>query len=404
MFDIFPIKNGLENVAGFFCGGVNVGMKTNPANSGTSDIDGDVAFIRSDVLCDISAVFTKNKFAAAPIKHFRRYPNDFQTNFLLINSKNANAMTGDAGIKDIDSLFGCLRDKLPSIKNPVMSSTGVIGYRLDTKKIATAFEKFDFNAKNSDATSRAIMTTDKFKKEICFKVELEDGTFFHIAAICKGAGMINPAMATMLCFIITDANIPKSDMNELLGQSIEQSFNCISVDGDTSTNDTVFLLSSRLSNTYDKDAFAQALNRLTKHLALEILKDGEGSNKVVAFEVNGAESQEDALKASKALSNSLLVKTALFGEDPNWGRIASTIGASQIECDEEKLEIFYDDVLVYSKERPTLDKTIEEAANKVMKQESFKITCKLNLGDFSAINYGCDLSYEYVKINADYRT
>jgi glutamate N-acetyltransferase / amino-acid N-acetyltransferase len=404
MFDIFPIKNGLENVAGFFCGGVNVGMKTNPANAGTNDVDGDVAFIRSNVLCDISAVFTKNKFVAAPIKHFRKYPHDFQTNFLLINSKNANAMTGKKGIEDIDYLFGCLKDKLPTITNPIMSSTGVIGYRLNTQKISTAFDKFDFNAKNSDATARAIMTTDKFKKEICFKVELENGEFFHIAAICKGAGMINPAMATMLCFIITDANIPKTDMDELLGQSVEQSFNSISVDGDTSTNDTVFLLSSKLSNVYNKDAFTQALNRLTKHLALEILKDGEGANKVVAFEITGAKNKEDALKASKALSNSLLVKTALFGEDPNWGRIASTIGASQIECNEENLEIFYDNVLVYSKDKTTLDQKTEEAANKVMKQKSFKITCKLNSGDFSAISYGCDLSYEYIKINADYRT
>lgn len=397
MFDIFPLKNGLENVAGFFCDGVNVGLKKNST-------DGDVAFIRSDVLCEVSAVFTTNRFAAAPIKHFRKYPKNFKTNFILMNSKNANAMTGVAGVADIEDLFATLKTKLPSVQNPIMSSTGVIGYRLNKEKIASAFDKFDFNAKNSDATAHSIMTTDKFKKEICLKVELENGTSFHIAAICKGAGMINPAMATMLCFILTDANIPKADMDELLNKSVEQSFNCVSVDGDTSTNDTVLLLSSQKSNAYDKDAFAQALNRLTKYLSLEILKDGEGSNKVVAFEVNGAKTYEEALQASKALSNSLLVKTALFGEDPNWGRIASTIGASGIECSEESLEILYDNVLVYSKEKPSLDEATEIAANKVMKQESFKITCNLHIGQCSATSYGCDLSYEYVKINADYRT
>lgn len=397
MFDIFPIKNGFDNVAGFYCNGVNVGMKK-------SETDGDVAFIRSDEPCEVSAVFTKNRFAAAPIKHFLRYPKGFKTNFILMNSKNANAMTGEQGVKDIETLFGKLKEKLPTVQNPIMSSTGVIGYRINIEKIATAFDKFDFNSKDSDATARSIMTTDSFKKEICFKVDLKDGSSFHIAAICKGAGMINPAMATMLCFILTDAAIPKADMDELLIQSIDQSFNSISVDGDTSTNDTVLLMSSQKSNAYDKEAFKEALNQITKHLSLEILRDGEGSNKVVAFEVKGARCEEDAIKASKALSNSLLVKTALFGEDPNWGRIASTIGASEIECSEELLVIHYDDVLVYSKEQPSLDAQAEQKAAQVMKKESFKITCNLNIGDASFTSYGCDLSYEYVKINADYRT
>jgi len=404
MFDILPLKNGLSNVEGFFCSGVNVGMKTNLANSEDTDVDGDVAFIRSDEPCSISAVFTKNRFQAAPIKHFLRYGKKFKTNFILLNSKNANAMTGEDGIKDINNIFAKLKEKLPNIKNPIMSSTGVIGYRLKKDLICDAFNKFDFNASNSDATAKAIMTTDSFKKEICFRVELEDGSTFHIAAICKGAGMINPAMATMLCFILTDANIPKQDMDELLHDTIEQSFNTISVDGDTSTNDTVMLLSSNKNNAYDKDAFTEALNRITKHLSQEILRDGEGSNKVVAFEVKNALNIEEAKKASKALSNSLLVKTALFGEDPNWGRIASTIGASRITCKEEDLVISYDNVIVYSKENPSLDEETEQKAFKVMEQDSYRITCDVNAGSATYTSYGCDLSYEYVKINADYRT
>ncbi|WP_309499307.1 bifunctional glutamate N-acetyltransferase/amino-acid acetyltransferase ArgJ [Sulfurovum sp.] len=403
MFKLIPLENGLENVQGFFCGAANVGMRTKPVNPDTGDVDGDVSFIRSNKPCDISAVFTSNKFQAAPIKHFLKYPKDFQTNFVLINAKNANAMTGEKGIEDIETIMSSLSAKL-NVLNPVMSSTGVIGYRLPIAKIASAFDILDFNTANSHQTARAIMTTDAFKKELAYSVELADGGTFNIAAICKGAGMINPAMATMLCFIITDADIPKTDMDALLTASTEGSFNRISVDGDTSTNDTVMLLANKQSGNYNKEAFAEALNKIMFELAMLILKDGEGANKLVAFKVKGAINEEEAKRASMALSNSLLVKTALFGEDPNWGRIASTIGASGITCDDSTLSIHYDDLLIYSNEFRELDKLREEKAYKVMKQESFQITCDIGLGNASYTSYGCDLSYEYVKINAEYRT
>ena len=403
MFSITPLENGLENVQGFFCGATNVGMRTNPANSGVSDIDGDVAFIRSELPCDISAVFTSNTFQAAPIKHFQKYPKGFQTDFVLINAKNANAMTGEKGIEDIDSIMSTLATNQSAL-NPVMSSTGVIGYRLPIEKITSAFETLNFKGKNSHHAARAIMTTDSFKKELAYKVVLDNGEHFNIAAICKGAGMINPAMATMLCFITTDANIPKADMDELLTVATEGSFNRISVDGDTSTNDTVMLLSNKTSGNYHKQAFQEALNKIMFELAMLILKDGEGATKLVAFEVKGAKSEEEAKKASMALSNSLLVKTALFGEDPNWGRIASTIGASGIACNDETLTIYYDDLLIYSSTFRELDKVREDKAYVIMKQAQFKVTCDIGLGDGAYTSYGCDLSYEYVKINAEYRT
>jgi glutamate N-acetyltransferase/amino-acid N-acetyltransferase len=398
LFNIIELENGLENVQGFYCGATNVGMRPDKEQ-------GDVAFISSTTLCDISAVFTSNTFQAAPIKHFHKYPKDFQTNFVLINAKNANAMTGEKGVEDIDEIMCIAKNKYSTIVNPVMSSTGVIGYRLPINKISSAFNKLYFNnSRNSDAAARAIMTTDSFKKELAFKVELENGTSFNIAAICKGAGMINPAMATMLCFIITDADIPKADMNALLSLSTEESFNRISVDGDTSTNDTVMLLANKQSGNYNKEAFSQALNKIMFELAMMILRDGEGANKLVAFEVKGAKTLEDAKKASMALSNSLLVKTALFGEDPNWGRIASTIGASGIDCDDETLTIHYDDLLIYSSEFRELDKEREDKAYVIMKNDTFKVTCDIGLGEASYTSYGCDLSYEYVKINAEYRT
>jgi len=395
-FTITPLQNGLENIEGFFCDATNVGMRPNADQ-------GDLAFIRSETPCDIASVFTSNHFQAAPIKHYQQYPKDFQTNFILINAKNANAMTGKQGIKDIETILHALEGHT-DVLNPVMSSTGVIGYRLPVEKIISGFQKLDFYAKNSEETARAIMTTDTFKKELAYQVTLENGESFKIAAICKGAGMINPAMATMLCFIITDADIPKEQMHPLLKSGADSSFNRISVDGDTSTNDTVMLLTNRQSGVYCQDAFNAALKKIMFELAMMILKDGEGTTKVVAFTVKGAATTEEAKHAAIALSNSLLVKTALFGEDPNWGRIASTIGASGIQCDEDLLKIYYDDLLIYSSEQKELDKKREEEAYRIMKQEQFTVTCDIGLAEGSYTAYGCDLSYDYVKINAEYRT
>lgn len=393
MYDIKWLENGFENIGGFYFGGVNAGFKKE---------GNDLGFIRTDEPVDVSAVFTSNKFKAAPIRHFLKKGANFKTNFILLNSKNANAMTGEAGVGDIYEIFANLGKKINLI-NPIMSSTGVIGYRLNKEKISAAFSEFDFNSRDSNGVASAIMTTDSFKKELALSVKTKDGEF-KIAAICKGAGMINPALATMLCFILTDADIPKGDMDELLKEACKASFNAVSVDGDTSTNDTVMLLSSRESKIYDKEAFKEALNLITKELALMLVRDGEGATKVVEFEVCGALNLNDAEHAAKALSNSLLVKTALFGEDPNWGRIASTIGASGVECDEEELEIYYDDVLVYDKFHKELDAARETAAHEVMKKPSYKIRCNLNVGEAKFSAYGCDLGHKYVSINADYRS
>jgi len=403
MYKITPIEGGLAAVPGFYCDGVNVGMRTAPITPESLELDGDVAFIRSELPCDIAATFTTNRFPAAPIKHFQRYPKGFQTDFVLMNAKNANAMTGEKGIEDIETIFSALKEKI-NVHNPVMSSTGVIGYRLPVDKIVTAFDRFDFEAHNADATARAILTTDTFKKELAYEVTLSDGQTFRIAAIAKGAGMINPAMATMLSFIITDADIPKEEMDPLLREGVEASFNRISVDGDTSTNDTAMLLTHHSSGVYDRSAFQEALRQLMFELAMMILRDGEGSTKVVGFHIQGAASDEDARKAAVALSNSLLVKTALFGEDPNWGRIASTIGASGVACDEETLVIHYDDLLIYSAAQRELDAAREAQAYAVMQQAQFIISCNLGMGEGEYIAYGCDLSYDYVKINAEYRT
>ena len=393
MFTILPIKGYIDQIDGFYCDGIHAGLKPNGNN--------DLGFIYTQKPCTVAAIFTENRFQAAPLRHFLQYGEDFKTNFVLINSKNANALTGRKGIEDINKLFSQLDFELV---NPVMSSTGVIGNRLPIEKLVAGAKKFDITAKNGENLSKAIMTTDAYPKSCMYEVKLENGTSFKIGAIAKGAGMINPNLATMLCFICTDASAPYSDIKEALKVNSETTFNAISVDGDTSTNDTVMVLANGKSNAYNKDAFCEALRLVMHDMAMLMVADGEGAKKVAAFEVRNAATKEDAIKAAKALSNSLLVKTALFGEDPNFGRIASTIGASQIACDDEKLVISYNDVVVFNKGEICFDSIIEQKAADVLKKDQYKIICDIGLGDESFTAYGCDLGYKYVEINADYRS
>ena len=392
MYKLEKIEGGVCAAKGFFADGISAGLKPDGAK--------DMAFIYADTPCEIATVFTTNKMAAAPIKHAKA-KGEFQTNFILINSKNANAMTGDAGIVDIEEILSHLPKEA---YNPLMSSTGVIGVRLPKGKLIEGIKKFDLTQRNPHTAAQAIMTTDSFSKEIAYKVTLDDGSFFHIGAMAKGAGMINPAMATMLCFITTDADVPVTAMQRILDEEVITTFNAASVDGDTSTNDTVMLLSNAKSKAYDEEAFREALYEIMKHLAKQMVKDGEGATKLVTYQVSGARDDKEAEIVAKALSNSLLVKTALYGEDPNWGRIASTVGASGVECSEASLSISFEDVCVYEKGKLYFDEATEQKAAAVMQKEEFSISCDLGVGDGYFEAYGCDLGYEYVKINADYRT
>ncbi len=390
-FRITPISGGVCAVEGIYASGVNAGFKKEGF---------DLGYIRSDEEMKVAYLFTTNRFQAAPLKYVLR--KDIKTtNFILANSKNANAMTGEEGIKDIEEILAYLAEKT-EVKNPIMSSTGVIGVRLDKDKIKNGIDKFDFNEKNSEKFAKAIMTTDSFHKEIAFEVEGEFGKF-KIGGVAKGAGMINPQMATMLCFITTDANIPENEMKTLLSEVNEESFNAISVDGDTSTNDSVFLMTTGKA-PYDNEAFKEVLKQVMLKLATDIVRDGEGATKLVAFNVSGAKDSNEAKIAAKALANSLLMKTAIFGEDPNWGRIASTVGASGIECSENSITIKIGDVTLYEKGKILMTSEVEEKAHKIMKKDSFSINVDLGMGDGKFTAYGCDLSYEYVKINAEYRT
>jgi len=391
LYKIVQTTGGVCASDGFYADGISAGLKADGAL--------DMAFIYSDAECDIASVFTTNKMFAAPIKHFRA-KGSFKTNFILINSKNANAMTGQAGFDDIDDILtNCL-----NVTNPIMSSTGVIGVRLPKEKLINGLKQFDTSKRENINASKAIMTTDAFSKEIALNVTLDDGSSFSIGAMAKGAGMINPAMATMLCFITTDADVSKLEMQEILDEVTKTTFNAISVDGDTSTNDTVLLLSNAKSGAYEAEAFKEALFKVMHFLALEMVRDGEGATKLVTYKISGAKDNREAEIVAKTLSDSLLVKTALYGEDPNWGRIASTVGASGVEAYEEKLKISFDNFCVYDRGVLNFDGEMEKKCAIVMGHKKFTISCDLGVGEGSFKSYGCDLGHEYIKINADYRT
>lgn len=404
MFEIIPIKGGINAPQGFYADGVSAGLKP-PLSNGKNALD--VAFIYSEEPLKPFTLFTSNAFEAAPITHFKQYVQGKKSNFVLINTKNANAMTGQRGVQDVCEILDSLKARFDFVQNPIMASTGVIGQYLPKEKIINAFGGFEIFARDEYAHARAadaIRTTDAFSKEIALRVNLSNGESFCIGAMAKGAGMICPALATMLCFITTDALLPEDAGERILQECVKHSFNAISVDGDMSTNDSVFLFANGRSGAYDEQAFKEALSIVMHKLAMDMVADGEGASKLVAFEVCGAQGEAEAIKAAKALANSLLVKTALFGGDPNWGRIASTIGASGVKCAYESLSIAFDNVVVFDRGEICFDEEREALAAKVMQKESFKVSCDLGIGEGKFVAYGCDLGHEYVKINADYRS
>jgi glutamate N-acetyltransferase/amino-acid N-acetyltransferase len=359
-----------------------------------------------------AAVFTRNAFCAAPVqvakdnlKHKPRW--------LLINSGNANAGTGQQGM--VDALKSCsdVAEVVGGKANQVLPfSTGVIGQRLPVAKITGALTAAfgQLNTNNWDKAARAIMTTDTFPKGVTQTISL-DGHAVTINGIAKGAGMIQPDMATMLAFIGTDAKIAQIFLQKCLDTAVAQSFNLITVDGDTSTNDACVLLASGLSsapeitaNTENYQTFADAVMLVCKQLAELIIRDGEGATKLMRIVVDHAKSDEEAKRVGKTIAHSPLVKTAFFASDPNWGRILAAVGRAGVEnMVLEDVQIFLDDVCIV-RNGGVADDYTEAAGQKVMDQEEITITVKLGRGDCRQEVLTCDFSYDYVKINAEYRT
>ena len=360
-------------------------------------------------------VYTTNKVYAAPIDITRKHIANGNISAIIVNSGNANCYTKEDGIEKGLELAQLVADNLNiPLEDVAVASTGVIGRQMPMDILKPVAEKslsqLDNNRESANNAADAILTTDIVRKECAVEHELNDGTVFKVAGICKGSGMIAPNMGTMLGFITTDLKVPQDILQEALNKSIKKSFNMVVVDGDESTNDTVLLLSTNDVEGEIDENFQEALDYVCTSLAKQIARDGEGADKFMEVTASGAKSEEDAIRLSKSIVSSSLVKTALAGADPNWGRIISAMGYSGVDFDPEKVSISignrnHDVVIVDNGYVTTYDKPelLEEAEN-IMKEKTVIIKVDINDGDNSATAYGCDLTCEYVHINADYTT
>ena len=374
--------------------------------------DKDLVLIEIEEGGKTAAVFTQNLFCAAPVTLAKNHLKNSNPRFLLINSGNANAGTGDRGMKDAIKCCDMVADAGNcSVSEVLPFSTGVIGENLPINKFQNGIpEAVGQLHKNAWLNAgRGIMTTDTLLKGMSKQVDI-GGEAITITGVSKGSGMIRPDMATMLGFVATDANISKSTLQDCLHHAVEHSFNAITVDGDTSTNDACVMVATGQSkakeiqaNTSEYDVFKQAVTEVCEYLAQAIIRDGEGATKFVTIEVVNAISIDDAKKIAYTVAHSPLVKTALFASDPNWGRILAAVGRSGVKLDLERLEIFLNDVCIV-KNGGRADSYTEAQGQAVMSQEEIAIIVDLKDGDLSARVWTSDLSYDYVKINAEYRT
>lgn len=370
----------------------------------------DMALIYSKKPAQAAGVFTTNQIKAAPVKICMKRIKSGIAQALILNSGNANACTGQKGIEDAMLITEKMAEKINTKKEYVLPlSTGVIGLAMPMDKILPALDELVSNIGKvtpSDVAS-AIMTTDTFPK-LAFRQIEADNKIVTMLGICKGAGMICPNMATMLCTILTDASIESELIKESLQDAVRDSFNSITVDGDMSTNDTVLMLANGeagskkiVKNSSVWKLFRRSLNELCLDLAQMIVKDAEGGTKFVTITVTGAITSSDAKRVAKSVANSLLVKTALYGGDPNWGRIIAAAGYSGVPVKEEKIEIFINGICLFEKGLPTMK---EEELKSAIKQREIDILINLNVGKSSAKVFTNDLSEEYVRINSAYRT
>jgi len=404
------MKSSLTQVSGFRAIGVACGLKL----SGNPDL----ALIVADRMCTTAAVFTTNQFKAAPVLYDQALLKETQGHLqgVIINAGNANAVTGEQGLRDAAEMARLteMACNLPPQSVFVMC-TGVIGHRLPLDKVTNGIQTAAKKIITPDGAqghlaAQAIMTTDLVPKEAFLQTNI-GGQMINIGGMCKGSGMIHPNMATMLALIVTDATIAPAPLDLALRTAVEVSFNAITVDGDTSTNDTLVILASGqlpdspLNNTNSVEfrQFCHALTEVCISLAKAVARDGEGATKLVEITVNGALTQAEAKRAAKAIANSPLVKTALFGNDPNWGRVLAAVGYSGITVDPARTSLKLGHLpLVYLGE--PLDFDAVAAHDWLAQQHEITLTVELGLGAATATVWTCDFSYKYVEINAEYHT
>jgi len=399
MFKLIP-SGGISSASGFLAGAVHAGIKN------TDELD--LAILCSEVLCAAAGVFTANQIKSAPVILSRRHMAKGQAQAVVANSGYANACTDGQGLADASEMAKLAAAKLGL--NPeyiLVASTGVIGVPLPMDRIRAGIFQVKPTKRGGHDFCRAIMTTDTIPKEIAVQVD-SGGVEFTIGGAAKGAGMIHPNMATMLCFITSDAVVSSEFLPIALQKAVDSSFNMISIDGDTSPSDCVFLLANGLAGNkpigFDNgDAFQEALNAVCTHLAKAIARDGEGATKLIEVTVQGAADQAEARQAARTITSSPLVKAAIHGNDPNWGRIVAALGRSGATMSEDKLDVYLNDVCVMKQGQPT-SFSKQEMISALSNSDDVLIRLCLNSGNGQATAWGCDLSEEYVTLNSAYTT
>lgn len=399
----FLNDGGVCTPQGFYAAGIRAGIKA----SGNPDL----ALLWSERPARCFGVFTTNKVQAAPVLYDKEIlAAGGLVSGVIVNSGNANACTGPEGLRDAKRMAELTESALDlPAQSVLVCSTGVIGHCLPMDKIEAAIPvvRAALDLNGSESFANAIMTTDTRNKTLGAEVQTELG-LVRIGGACKGSGMIHPNMATMLAYITTDLELPPDFAEEFRAWN-DESFNAISVDGDTSTNDTCILLANGMSGINYRELglssqgdIRRAIASLMRELAIKIVRDGEGATKLVEIVVEGSRTRADALKIARFVATSNLVKCAMFGQDPNWGRILSSAGSSGGELDPNCTDLFFEEIEVLHNGRPL---ECEKAAlREVVSRKEYKITLRLNLGTASASAFTCDLSYDYVKINAEYTT
>jgi glutamate N-acetyltransferase/amino-acid N-acetyltransferase len=382
---------------GFLAGAVEASIKT-PDKL-------DLAILCSEKPCVAAGVFTANLIKSAPVLLSKKHLKGGSTQAIVVNSGCANACTGDSGMADAVEMTSLVADKLGlSTKEVLVASTGVIGVPLPMDIIRTGIQRIVPTKDGGHKLARAMMTTDTFPKEIAVVVESKMGRF-TIGGVAKGAGMIHPNMATLLVFLTTDASVDALFLKSSLRRAVASSFNMVTVDGDTSPSDTVVILANGLAgmptiNQTNGELFCDALDEVCRYLAKCIARDGEGATKLIEVAVEGALSEAQARLAARTIASSPLFKAAMYGNDPNWGRIVAALGRSGAKVNEKKLEVYLNNVCVMKQGSPVpFD---EQQMRHGLDDKEVSVRLCLNLGQGKAVAWGCDLSEEYVTINSAY--
>ena len=404
------ISGGVNAAKGFMANGLNAGIKNN--------VKKDMALVYSEKPCVVAGVFTTNKVKAAPVKwDYNVVHNSPYAQAVVINSGVANSCTGEEGYGYCMDMAEAVGNEMQLPKDAVLvASTGVIGRQLPMDIIKEGIKKLPKGLKPDEEAAtlaaEAIMTTDTKSKQVAVNFEI-DGKVVTVGGMCKGSGMIHPNMATMLCFITTDCMIKKDLLQKALSEIVNDTFNMISVDGDTSTNDSVLLLANgmaenKIIDTEDENykKFYEALYYIMEELSKKIAGDGEGCTCLFEVRVLNALTKEDAKTMAKSVVCSSLTKAAIYGHDANWGRILCAMGYSGAEFDPELVDIYFESACgrLQIVKDGRADDYSEEEATKILSEEHVIAICDCKQGTFNATAYGCDLTHEYVNINADYRS